>query len=70
MRHDLGGQHLDLLEVEYEILPAVFDENEAIVDGAPVIHDEPDIDGAHDPSRNIVHHLEAAAGLRGGGGRP
>ena len=59
---EIATEALDLLEVEYEILPAVFDENEAIVDGAPVIHDEPDIDGAHDPSRNIVHHLEAATG--------
>jgi putative selenate reductase molybdopterin-binding subunit len=44
------------------VLPAVFDENEAIADGAPVIHDEPDLEGAHDPSHNIVHHLQAATG--------
>ena len=50
---------LDLIDVEYEVLPAVFDENEAILDGAPVIHDEPDMEGAHDASHNIVHHLTA-----------
>ncbi len=53
---------LDLIDVEYEILPAVFDENDAIVDGAPVIHDEPDMEGAHDAAHNIVHHLQADTG--------
>ncbi len=53
---------LDLIEVEYEVLPAVFDENEAIAEGAPVIHDEPDLEGAHDPQHNIVHHLQAETG--------
>ena len=53
---------LDLLDVTYDVLPAVFDENDAIVDGAPVIHDEPDLDGAHDAAHNIVHHLKAETG--------
>ncbi len=53
---------IDLIDVTYEVLPAVFDENEAILDGAPVIHDEPDMEGAHDASRNIVHHLKADTG--------
>jgi putative selenate reductase molybdopterin-binding subunit len=53
---------IDLIDVEYEVLPAVFDENEAMGAGAPVIHDEPDMEGAHDASRNIVHHLQAATG--------
>ena len=53
---------IDLIDVTYEVLPAVFDENEAILDGAPVIHDEPDMEGAHDASHNIVHHLKADTG--------
>lgn len=53
---------LDLIDVTYDVLPAVFDENEAIAEGAPVIHDESDMEGAHDPSRNIVHHLKADTG--------
>ncbi len=53
---------INLIDVTYEVLPAVFDENEAILDGAPVIHDEPDMDGAHDASHNIVHHLKADTG--------
>ncbi len=31
---------LDLIEVEYDVLPAVFDPHEAMADGAPQIHDE------------------------------
>ncbi len=53
---------IELIDVEYDVLPAVFDENEAILDGAPVIHDEPDMEGAHDASHNIVHHLKADTG--------
>jgi len=53
---------IDLIQVTYEALPAVFDENEAILDGAPVIHDEPDMEGAHDASHNLVHHIEAETG--------
>ena len=51
-----------LIDVEYEVLPAVFDENEAISGDAPVIHDEADMEGAHDASRNIVQHIEAEVG--------
>jgi len=53
---------LDLIDVTYEVLPAVFDENDAIVDGAPVIHDEPDMEGAADAGHNLVHHLQADTG--------
>jgi len=53
---------LDLIRVEYDVLPAVFDPEAAISGSAPVIHDEPDVEGGHDLSRNIVHHIDAAAG--------
>ncbi len=59
---EIAEEALGLIDVEYEILPAVFDENEAIAPGAPVIHDEGDMEGAHDPSRNIVHHIAADSG--------
>jgi putative selenate reductase molybdopterin-binding subunit len=59
---EIARAAIDLIDVTYEVLPAVFDENEAIVDGAPVIHDEPDMDGAHDAAHNIVHHLKADTG--------
>ena len=38
---EIAEEALALIEVEYEVLPAVFDENEAIKPGAPVIHGEP-----------------------------
>jgi putative selenate reductase molybdopterin-binding subunit len=59
---EIAKAAIELLEVEYEILPAVFDENEAIAEGAPVIHDEPDMEGAEDASHNLVHHLKADTG--------
>ncbi|UCC51154.1 MAG: molybdopterin-dependent oxidoreductase [Anaerolineaceae bacterium] len=59
---EIAEQALELIEVDYEVLPAVFDENEAIVPGAPVIHDETDTEGIHNASRNIVHHIGAEVG--------
>ena len=53
---------LELIDVEYEELPAVLSLDEAIADGAPVIHDEDDIEGTWDPQRNIVAEVAAAAG--------
>ena len=35
---DIAGQALDLIEVEYEELPAVFDPEEALSSGAPLLH--------------------------------
>lgn len=36
---DLADEALDLIEVEYEELPAVFDPEEAIKEGAPLLHE-------------------------------
>jgi len=59
---EIAEEALKLIKVEYEVLPAVFDENEAIKAGAPVIHDEPDVTGIYDASRNISHYIEAESG--------
>jgi putative selenate reductase molybdopterin-binding subunit len=59
---EIAEEALGLIDVSYEVLPAVFDENEAIEPGAPVIHDEPDMEGAHDAARNIVHHISGDVG--------
>lgn len=59
---EIAEAALKLIHVEYEILPAVFDENDAIKPGAPVIHDEADTKDIHDANRNIVHHIEAEVG--------
>ena len=48
---------LQLIDVEYELLPAVFDMEAALRPGAPVIHDEADAAGIYDASRNIAAHL-------------
>lgn len=59
---DIAEEALRLIKVTYEPLPAVFDANEAMQPGAPVIHDEPDMEGAYDAAHNISHHIEAETG--------
>ncbi len=61
---EIAIEALKKIKVQYEVLPAVFDENEAIKEGAPVIHDEPEMEGsgAYDPQRNISHFIEAEVG--------
>lgn len=39
---DTAEAALDLIDVEWEVLPAVFDAEEAMKDGAPLIHEEKD----------------------------
>ena len=57
---------LDLIEVEYEELPAVFDPEEAMAEGAPVLH--PDLNTYHglpEPKpgpTNVVSHVTFAKG--------
>jgi putative selenate reductase molybdopterin-binding subunit len=58
----IARRALQLIDVEYEVLPAVVDMEAAMQDGAPVIHDEPDTEGIHDAEHNIVHRIEAEAG--------
>lgn len=57
---ELATEALTRIKVTYEVLEPVFDENEAIADGAPVIHE--DLDDAFDASRNICQHIEAEVG--------
>ena len=59
---EIADEALRLIDVTYEVLPAVFDELEAMLDGAPVIHDEDDTTDIHDRNRNIVHHIGAERG--------
>ena len=58
----IAEEALRLIEVEYEVLPAVLDMEEAMRPGAPQIHDEADARGIYDPARNLAAHLEAEAG--------
>lgn len=59
---EIAQAALRLIDVEYEILPAVFDPLEAMQPGAPIIHDDLAVDGIHDRERNIVHHIHAQVG--------
>ncbi len=59
---EIAAQAIKLIKVDYEVLTAVFDENEAIQPGAPVIHDEANRDDIYDASRNIVTRIEAEVG--------
>jgi len=58
----LAEKACDLIEVEYEVLPAVLDPARAMDPSAPKLHPEPDKSGIADPSRNLAGHVEASAG--------
>ena len=49
----IAAEALDLIEVEYEELPAVFDPEEALAPGAPLIHEG--------PRRIVPHRLDVKA---------
>jgi putative selenate reductase molybdopterin-binding subunit len=59
---EIANHALELIEVDYEVLPAVFDADEALKPGAPVIHDEPDAIGIKDPAHNRVAEVHARVG--------
>ena len=50
------------LSVDYEILPAVFDPEQAMRPGAPVIHDKDEKSRIHNPKRNIAGELHGHVG--------
>jgi putative selenate reductase molybdopterin-binding subunit len=50
------------LAVDYEVLPAVFDAEQAMAPGAPVIHDKGPEARILDPARNIVAELHSHIG--------
>ncbi|HUK17897.1 MAG TPA: molybdopterin cofactor-binding domain-containing protein [Bryobacteraceae bacterium] len=53
----IAEQAIKLIEVDYEILPAVLDMEQAMAPGAPVIHDEPDSTKIYDRNRNIAGYI-------------
>ncbi len=54
------------IEVEYERLRPIFNPRDAMKDGAPIIHDEPEahmpVPVPYDPSRNMAAQVEATVG--------
>jgi putative selenate reductase molybdopterin-binding subunit len=59
---EIAKRALQLIDVEYEVLPAVLNAPDAIQEGAPIIHDEDDTEGIYRRERNIVQHIEAEVG--------
>ena len=47
-------QALDLIEVEYELLPAIFDPRDSMKPDAPILHDEPESWHIEDKDRNLA----------------
>src|SRR5579872_3016207 len=59
---EIAEQALQLIQVDYEVLPALLDLRKAMDPDAPRIHPEPESYRIHDASRNIAAHLEAEVG--------
>jgi len=59
---EIAEEAVKRIKVQYQVLPAVFDAEHAMRDGAPVIHDEGDTDHIHDAKHNISHHIHAHVG--------
>jgi len=59
---EIAREAIKLIEVDYELLPAVFDAEEALKEGAPVIHDETDAIGIKDAGHNLVTTIQANVG--------
>ena len=59
---EIAEKALRLIDVEYEVLPAVLDPEKAMDEGAPIIHDEPEakvvIPVFYDPKHNHVAHVD------------
>ncbi|HOT74454.1 MAG TPA: carbon monoxide dehydrogenase, partial [Candidatus Wallbacteria bacterium] len=56
---ETAAHALELIKVEYEVLPAVLDMREAIGNKA-IIHDERDATGIFDKDKNIAAHVKAS----------
>jgi len=51
---EIAQKALDLIEVEYEILPAFFDARNAMKPDTPIVHDEPESWRIEDKNRNLA----------------
>ncbi len=62
----IAEEAIKLIDVEYEILPAVLDMKEAMMEGAPVIHDEPEakvvIPIIYEPGKNLAASVDFSVG--------
>jgi putative selenate reductase molybdopterin-binding subunit len=53
----IAERAIGLIDVEYDVLPAVIDMEQAMAPGVAVIHDEPDSTKIHDRTRNLAGHI-------------
>jgi putative selenate reductase molybdopterin-binding subunit len=60
----IASKALELIDVEYEILPALLDSRDAMQPGAPILHDEPEyVNFADsDPTRNLAAEIRIDIG--------
>ena len=61
---EIARQALELIVVEYEPLPALFDSREAMKAGAPILHEEPEYVNfaGSDPRRNLAAEIRIDIG--------
>ncbi len=59
---EAAREALGKIRVEYNVLPAVLSPEEALADGAPVVHDEPDAEGIYDARKNIAAAVDIPVG--------
>jgi putative selenate reductase molybdopterin-binding subunit len=61
---EIANQALELIDVEYEPLPELFDPAQAMQPDAPILHDEPEyVNFADsDPKRNLAAHIHIDIG--------
>lgn len=64
---EVAEQALSLIDVDYEVLPAILDPSQAMAPNAPCLHPEPESHHIHDAKRNIAAHLEVEVGNVEGG---
>jgi putative selenate reductase molybdopterin-binding subunit len=59
---ELAQKACEAIEVEYEVLPALFDPERAMDADAPRIHDQEDASGIRDATRNLAAEITAEVG--------
>lgn len=59
---EIANKALKLIHVDYEVLPSATTIESAMKDGAPVIHDETDVEGIYDPTHNVIYHIDEEVG--------
>jgi putative selenate reductase molybdopterin-binding subunit len=59
---EIALKALELIDVEYEHLPAISDPRDSMKPGAPLLHDEPDSFKIEDPQRNLAAVIEWEVG--------